>query len=338
MNEQLCKDIESVINDVALSEQDRSYTIMERLRRECVFIHNSYFSDFRASEEVTIDPDSPSVKFHLGENDRVEDYVKIYAYSFGPFNPEIYFKEDTLRIVWLLKEPYMGLGDLDKYASGECRYLGGHDQAAEYVHYYSQYANLGRGNETIPRVVEYTKRLLISLGELTEECCTQDVMNHICILEANHFPGLAFNGTKSKDNLIAKWVKINANIISELINFYDPHIIIGCQSFLGAFTPCPEMLNWFSDSNNNENSKYVIGDKIYPNEIGRKKIIKTWGWKNKHSMVKSEDGRYWINAYHPQQSVETNRIILENNLKKFADDIVNDKTSTINRIIKSPAV
>lgn len=47
------------------------------------------------------------------------------------------------------------------------------------------------------------------------------VMKHICILEINHFPGLAFNGTDSDLNLIKDWYEINRPI-----QFYDADIIV----------------------------------------------------------------------------------------------------------------
>ena len=125
----------------------------------------------------------------------------------------------------------------------------------------------------------------------------------------------------------------NRSLIESMIEFYDPQLVIGCQTIMGTFTPNPNFLNWVSDKNNGEipyqkgeEWNYIINGVPISKTIFGKNIIKPWGGENeKHSMVKTEDGKYWINTYHPA-SRDYN--ILCNNLEKFARDIFEDENQT----------
>lgn len=200
------------------------------IRSEYIYLRRDYVCEFYGSE-ATINPylfpEKVRTNIQSGEEYL---YEKIFANSFGPFNPEEYFKIDRkFRIVWLLKEPYILPGS---WYNGD---RGGHDQAQGY---YKEGWDVIRqspdngGNPTIANLLRYSKKLLEGLIEglkekflsIDENVAMKEVMNHICILEVNHFPGLAFNGTNSEKNL-NNWGSYNKELLKVLINFYKPNII-----------------------------------------------------------------------------------------------------------------
>lgn len=111
MNEALIADIKKIIEDLSLTKSEKSREIMFRLRKEFIYVKNSYINIFRTSNYVTIDPFSEDVKAELEEGEREglqdNEYTKIYAYSFGPWKPEYYFQEGIFKIVWLLRGPLL---------------------------------------------------------------------------------------------------------------------------------------------------------------------------------------------------------------------------------------
>ncbi len=247
--------------------------------------------------------------------------VGIKGNSFGPYFPKSFFEEDTYKILWLLKESFI---EGPSFEAGD---RGAHNQAAEYAHYTFEYDSLGEGYETHPRLVEYTKQLLISLKKLPEDCSILDVMRNICILEMNHFPGLAFNSKNSDpndnyaENLVAKWSRKNKELIHTLVDFYNPSIIIFGYSleYFEEFYDFEKVFQRYTDNKLEifgdriieisyidsvtdekvifrEADKYTINKKIEEN----KKII----GKNKFNVGRNikylgESGRIYIQAYHP---------------------------------------
>lgn len=311
MRENLFSDIITILNEEGLKLSTKSNRMMERLRCEYVFLRNLYFHSFNYSPTVTIDPESHSVKFELGEKDLVEDYVKIYAYSFGPFNPEEYFKEDTFRILWLLKEPYMQSGDLDQYKSGKYRYLGGFNQAAEYAHYFKEHRKFG--NPTLDNLLKITRKVLLSSEKIDLNASDEEVMKHICILEANHFPGLAFNSTDSDNTKINNWMSRNESYLSKLIHFYVPDLVIlGGKNAMYSIIHCKDnnkeyndddFFNWIrvSKLEDYQDSKYSIFDrKLLPNS-DNKKVLDLENLKEdiqRAAIFQDEKGTIWFPWYH----------------------------------------
>lgn len=263
---------------------------------------NNILNELIYNKDVTI---APSI---IRKDDYKGDIIIVFGNSFGPFNPEKYCKQD-LKILWLLKEPL--IKSRTSWLKGD---RGGHNQAL-----YNQTWEKMEENPTVENLIKITREILQIVNE--RKYTEQEAMEHICILEVNHFPGLAFQSSNSNDDLIGEWAQWNEELIRELIGFYNPNIIIGAQSFMGYFTSNLNLLNWFSDSNNNENSVYEDG---CPNIIFKNIIKKTWGGTDKHSMVRTEDGRYWINAYHPGVYGK-NLNILNTNITKFAEELKIDK-------------
>lgn len=327
-------DLDKIIKS-SLPKAEQSKEIMARLREEYIFAKKSYIDKFVNASYATIAPysdDADDVKPELEERDiegtEDNEYSRIHANSFGPFNPDEYFKNGNFKILWVLKEPFVEYGEYEDLKCGRRKYLGGNDQGKQYYDEGWSVIKLPAkdgGNPTIANLIRISKMILKELGEPfngnDEDAIMKQVMGHICILEVNHFPGLAFNSKISKNSLIGDWAEINNELIQELIAFYNPNVIIGAQSFMGYFTSNLNLLNWFSDSNNNENSVYEDG---CPNIIFENIIKKTWGGTDKHSMVRTEDGRYWINAYHPGVYGK-NLNILNANITKFAEELKIDK-------------
>lgn len=219
---QIVKIIES-----GISSYEKSIKIMKLLRDECIFIHHNrlHSADF---SDATIKPDDVNMKLNLVNEDLVTDWHPIFANSFGPFYPSEYFKRENFRIVWLLKESYIMK---DSWVKGD---RGKHNQAKEYIDYFEAYGEFG--NTTYDNILKLSRTILTTLDVIDENASHKEVLYHICILEVNHFPGLAFNGTDSNDKLIGEWAALNTVLIKLLIKFYAPSVLIGGMT-LGHFFP-----------------------------------------------------------------------------------------------------
>lgn len=278
-----------------------SATINELIRNEHIILPIDSVIEC-ANRYATIDPgwcifDVPPIKNHL--------YVKIHANSFGPFNPDKYFNINrTHRILWLLKEPYI---KLQSWYDGD---RGCHNQAGEY----RQWEAIKEENYSLIALIEYSRKLLEQLGIVytgkNEAEIMEKYMGHICIIEANHFPGLAFNKNESNDSLVKKWYKINQNLLKVLVDFYDPQILIGGGTFNNFIDEDFNIV-----ANNIKNEKlFIFGDLIenwsyvtrkdqkdqidieIPNVIGTipdgaKDVLKNIKYKG--------NKRYYIQTNHP---------------------------------------
>lgn len=227
MVEELLKDIKKIESEGKAQISDK---IMERLRGETIFLRKSYVNAKKDADHCTIDPNK-CIDLELSEledgigEDKINliknGIIAIKGNSFGPYYPNEYFKETTFKVLWLLKESYIELPSFD---AGD---RGGHNQAAEYAAYGV------KGNETHENLVAYTRKLLSTIEKIDESASDHEVMKHICIIEANHFPGLAFksknsdNNSNDKQNLINQWIRINIKSINELIHLYCPDIVVG---------------------------------------------------------------------------------------------------------------
>lgn len=304
--------IREIVKDDQWKKASTSDKIMERLREKCIFLRDNYFHSFRHTSTITINPESEFVKFKLDAQDLIEDYVKLYANSFGPFNPEEYFKEDTFRVLWLLKESYMEIGDLDKYkVSRKNPYLGGHNQAEEYKEVELN-KNVKFGNPTIDNLLSITRKVLLSSAKIGSEITTEKVMNHICILEVNHFPGLAFNGTKSSNNdIIEIWNKLNHRLINKLVIFYDPKLVMGPRNILNHFVTS------YEKPQEGVYEIYYDEKNIYKEFFNWARRNKLSDWPNaKHFIFSSSKDLSTLNendTYLPNEIIETNnaQIVLE---------------------------
>lgn len=250
----LIVDIDEIIKS-SLQKAEQSDKIMARLREEYVFAKNSYINEFGNAPFVTIDPYSDYIKLEL-EEDNIEgigddEYCRIPAYSFGPFDSKAYFDDDTFKIFWLIKEPFCENRNelVDAYYKNDSDY---YNQPKWYATWDSLEYNAHINAVKISQIIlaqlidikldnitnEWVRN---SLSKLKKEDLTDmdQVMKHICFIEVNHFPGLALNPKnkkKSKDDLIGKWAQLNEELIKKLIEFYNPVVIIGGMT-LGHFFP-----------------------------------------------------------------------------------------------------
>ena len=288
---------------------EKSDEIMKLLRNQDLYIHPLYirekFSEYieilrkkitgteTETSKATLDFNNQNIKFTINEDEK-KFYYELHANSFGPFNPEAYFKS-KIRILWLLKEPLIvGMENWiwnNEYKGPD---RGGHDQAKEY----NKWETIKGTNYTKERVVKITKKILSIIdkkGSWDDDSdeTYQKVMDHICILEVQHFPGLAFSGTSTDPGKFGKWAKLNKLLVEELVQFYTPRIIIGGHT-----------LKYFFPSEYGTYKHYK--DNIYK-AINKKKDLKVFGNqlinhcddKNNNWIYINENGQILIDADHP---------------------------------------
>lgn len=241
--------------------------IMKSMRSLYLYVKNDYLMEYNKKKKVTIDPskNNDQVKIELYDNEtegtEKDQYSRIYAYSFGPFDTNYYFCEDTFQILWLLKEPLLCNSKEIKERNQ------GVDQAYQYrtwesiVKEYKEEGpktkyNLIKRSQTILKEIAkldirkiQDPKLKAQLCKLKEENLNieDNVMKHLCILEVNHFPGLAFASTDSDDGIIKNWAYLNDNLIEKLINFYAPVVVIG------GYT----LEYFFSSTKSNKNRSFI---------------------------------------------------------------------------------
>lgn len=304
MVEELLKDIKKIESEGKAQISDK---IMERLRGETIFLRKSYVNAKKDADHCTIDPNK-CIDLELSElEDGIsEDKISILkrgifaikGNSFGPFNPEEYFKSD-IKILWLLKESYI---TKSSWISGD---RGGHNQAFE-----NRLWGKMEENDTLENLIEITQQTMSKISG--KEYSQQDAMNKTCILEVNHFPGLYFKSWESDDAKLIEWAEINHGLISILIDFYDPTIIY-FASTLELFDTNIEKFEDVHERFYNNDLK-IFDDKIcewayvYATDgqekdmpvkkhpITDKKQIKCVGRNIKYL---GESGRIYVQAYHP---------------------------------------
>ncbi len=294
MIKSLISRIQEIINDSELSKTLKSNKIMECFRGDTIFISNSYKDEFKENNKCTIDPDKclkiDLAKIEVGTDDaKVHEWIKdgiiaIKGNSLGPFFPEEYFKDDTFRIIWILKESYI---EKDSYTVGD---RGGHNQAAEFATY-----GISSDEMTHRNIIDISRVILEECGKICADAKDEEVMKHICLLEVNHFPGLAFKSKKNNDKLIEKWYEKDRNgeMIKHLIPFYSPNIVIGGHT-LGHFFPAGYRYS------ENHNFNYIEdGIKENINMLGNIGYTTTECTSTGNYLFKTEEGCVFIDAYHP---------------------------------------
>lgn len=326
------------VENSGLSKAEQSREIMTLLRKEYVWAKNDYINKFYESPKVTINPESPDVKPEKEEGDKKEiktdEYTKIYAYSFGPWNTnnkDDYFDEDTLRIVWLLKEPL--LEDINQMKGR----IEGINQVSSKEDGFPTWQDVvdedPKKKGTKAKLIMDTQKLLDTLSGMEvseidqiqdeklrkqikklqgenlnydknnasekEEAVMNKVMNHICILEVNHFPGLAFSGSDSEDNTIGKWADINAELLKLLISFYSPKIIIGGNTIGHFFTGCAkskhDIISLKKSVDNGNKLLITLGLEV--SDIVKPEESSSYIIKAKYNIESMPV--YIIHAYHP---------------------------------------
>lgn len=250
-------------------------------------ISKDIIKNIRKNKKITIDPNNDKVKIELNndEHEGVElyDYTKIYAYSFGPWNTEEYFRSKD-KIIVINWEPYMQSGDL-LVSETEGRKLGYRDQANEYNSCSEIEAS------TIKENISFCSSLLNKMGYNNDE----EFKKHMCILEHNLFPGLAFNSLSSDIKLIKKWAELNHDLLEMLLTFYKPTIVLGHRDLLG----------YACGGNDATFNQALGGTDIFLNIskgkfLGRKIIFagKIKLLRNKFAGIVDEMGTIWIGGTH----------------------------------------
>lgn len=301
---QIVKIIESEI-----SSYEKSIKIMKLLRDECIFIHHNrlHSADF---SDATIKPDDVNMKLNLVNEDLVTDWHPIFANSFGPFYPSEYFKKENFRIVWLLKESYIMK---DSWVKGD---RGKHNQAKEYTVYFEE--NGYFDNDTHDNILKLSRTILTTLEVIDKEASDKEVLNHICILEVNHFPGLAFQSPNSNDYLIGEWAELNTDLIKTLVAFCKPNIIIGGHT-LGHFFPVGYRYeeNHYIEHISDETKKSINNGMNFE-VLGFRLVDSNWNKDmTPNFLFKTKEDCFMIDANHPSRKIN----YLEKNAKIDAEII-----------------
>lgn len=270
--------------------------LMESQIKLGTFIDKKYFMKFEEGTEITINPEK--IKLVLDNDENKDDYEHVFAYSFGPFKPLKYFAASK-NIVVVEWEPYMLRGELEKYRAGEIPQLGGHLQAKEF----STYDKLEAQTHIV--AVDFCQLLMSKFSVYKTK---DEIMHdHMCILEHNYFPALAFtNNSSSKKSYMNKFAEWNKDILSSFLDFYEGDIIIGHMNMLGYLCfPYSGLFNVARQDGNKE-SEGESTDKllsVYPEaSITGHKITRSWFnhnlGGNGASALLDEKGKLWVGYVH----------------------------------------
>lgn len=303
--ESIIHTIHNIVNDTTISRAVQSHKIMKLLRNECLFVCKEYLAAKNRQNYATLDPNDVGVKNILSRYDIASDWFSIFANSFGPFNPKEYFKPENIKILWLLKESYI---TKESWIKGD---RGGHNQAKE-NRLWSDIVH--EDNSTLKNLIHITQTILTKLDDNEIQPLEQETMNHICILEVDHFPWLNFNSPNSKDSYMNSWGKFNQSLIKVLIEFYEPSIIVFGHTLeyfkeWGDFYNYNKVFSRYKQANliilndtisewtyiHNKEEREVIIDTAQISSLSENEIINV----GKNIKYLGKSGRIYIQADHP---------------------------------------
>ena len=216
----------------------------------------------------------------------------------------------NFRIVWLLKESYIMK---DSWVKGD---RGKHNQAKEYTVYFEE--NGYFDNDTHDNILKLSRTILTTLEVIDKEASDKEVLNHICILEVNHFPGLAFQSPNSNDYLIGEWAELNTDLIKTLVAFCKPNIIIGGHT-LGHFFPVGYRYeeNHYIEHISDEIKKSINNGMNFE-VLGFRLVDSNWNKDmTPNFLFKTKEDCFMIDANHPSRKIN----YLEKNAKIDAEII-----------------
>lgn len=236
------------------------HQIDELIRQNKIYIPKNIVDNWD-HKEATLSFNECSYEIQASQ---LHNFYEIKANTVGPLFPSEYFSGHyTPRFLLLMKESFI---EMESWNNND---RGGNNQidvwkSLEY--------------ETHIKSISYIKNFLDELGIKYDNI--YDVMKHICVVNTQLFPGLAFKSHRTNDKLLKPWAIQNELLITELIKYYDP------QYILGGFT----LSNYFKDPQKIKDT-FVLGEKITD------RILKS---KNYYFFVKSQ--RVYIDAYHPSNA------------------------------------
>lgn len=303
--------------------------IMEKSRKKCIYLPMQYYKTFFNKKTVTIDPSKIVVKFteNLGNY-----YFPLYANSFGPFNAYQYFRK-PIRFLFLLKESFRR-----EFLSWDVKI--GHNQSEEFGTWEKI---MNENNKTLITLIKITKVCLESFYSRPFNC--EETMEHICVLEVNSYPGLAYNiHTQSDNKLVYSWCKINKEFIKELIVLYQPSFVLSCNNILSilvdSITDNKDICTWANEhlfnwlrvhniiGNKFEEQKYsyfLLGHKIINSYNRHIYGIKDKDY-NRVTIVMDTNQTIWIGCYHPAYGKWKSHKVFYN-FARFVSDVYNQRNS-----------
>lgn len=236
-----------------------SYKLIDNLIREQKIFIPKYIVDNWHRDEVTLK------RAECKSDILVSEYYKYYeikANTVGPLYPIDYFNNKHIPLIlFLLKEPFI---EKDSWYKND---HGGNNQVDVWKS--SEYP-------TQQKAIEYAKKFLLELGVKYDN--PDNYLKHICVINVQLFPGLAFIKNGSDDNLLKPWALENRSLIETLIDFFNPKYVIGGHTLKYYFKSKQE-------------DSVILGENI---------IYRNLQFNNYYFVTGS--GRVFIDAYHPSAS------------------------------------
>lgn len=202
---------------------------------------------------------------------------RVFADSYGPFNVNEYFAPGTYRIMFLLKESYLGAAEEEKGLSE------GHSKADEY--YTTEWGDM---EPTYHNIAKMAFSLIVDKrytnSEDNKDKALSYMRNHVCVVNANFYP--CVGGKYSCDKRIYDWAQVNYSKIQKLFDLYHPNIVIGGHT----------LTHFIRDVQNGSVCK-ILGEEV--NILGHKEIksmlnIKSWNYDSYYN-----NNILMINTKHP---------------------------------------
>lgn len=246
-----------------IKEKIQKFAILqEKIRQQRIFIPRDYSG--------SIDPD-------IAKAETAEGFVKVETDIYGPICPEVFFRPETERIIFIEKESYHeGLLNISGYSGcNKAEIYGGLDWNGIGQDNVKIYQNSARCAFEL-----LEKRAMDVHSKFDQIVAVRRFRENVAFINVNFFPRIVLPGSdkRSDDRLIYKWAKINRQIITDLVNLYDAEIIIGGNT-LTHFCD-PEKSTIFGQKVN------ILNNSSTHAALGNSGIIY---WNN---------DRVFINAYH----------------------------------------
>lgn len=236
--------------------------LQEKISQQHIYIPCDYYG--------TIDPE-------IAREENVEGFVKIEPDIYGPFCPDIFFRPETYRIVFIEKESYFEgiLGNTGYSGCDKTKIYGSLDWEELAQDNVKLYQNAARCAFEL-----LEERQMDIHSKVDQELAVKRLRENVAFINANFFPRIVppGSGKSSNDSLIYTWAQRNRQLVTDFVNLYDAPIVIGGSTLTHFCNP--------------ENST-IFNQKVYIlNNTSTHAILGNSGiiyWNN---------DRVFINAYH----------------------------------------